>query len=322
MCTTIGFLYEKGAVFGRTLEIGMKLDNKILYVPAKQKDFIKAKDARFDSKYATLGSGFFTIASFGDGINEKGLMGSSNFFPKFASFSKEAVEGKINMTTSHAFDYLLTRCKDVEEVKKEAEKMILVEMVEENDGAYTSNHFFFMDSKGDKVVLEPKEGKLLSYDNPYGVLTNSPDFFWHTTNLSNYVNLRPENREEVVFNGTLVSKFGEGTGMLGLPGDFTPPSRFIRAAYFVSNTDKNLGRSEAILQGFRILSQFDIPMGAIIDPVEKHTDETLYTSIMDTKEIAYYIKCNENINLQGFYLKDYTKEKEIRFISLEKSMNL
>lgn len=110
--------------------------------------------------------------------------------------------------------------------------------------------------------------------------------------------------------------------MLGLPGDFTPPSRFVRAAYFVSNTAKTLERTEAILQAFRILSQFDIPTGAVVDPKEKHKDETLYTAVMETKKIAYYIKCNQNINIQPFYLKDYADEKEMKFIDLDKTMDL
>lgn len=109
MCTTIGFPYQQGMEFGRTLEIGIKLDNHLLYVPRDQKDFIKAKGVTFNSKYATMGSAFFHIPSFGDGINEMGLMGSNNFFPKYASFSKEAVDGKINMTKANAFDFLLTR---------------------------------------------------------------------------------------------------------------------------------------------------------------------------------------------------------------------
>lgn len=322
MCTTVGFSYKDGVVFGRTLEIGIKLDNKILYVPRDEKNFINAKNAKFDSKYAAIGSGFFNITSFGDGINEKGLMGSSNFFPGYASFSKESVEGKINMTTSNAFDYLLTRCKDVNDVRKESKNIILLEQIDKEDRSSTSNHFFFMDNKGDKVVLEPEDGKLVCYDNPYGVLTNSPEFRWHATNLGNYVNLKAENIEENRFNETVISKFGEGTGMLGLPGDFTPPSRFIRAAYFVSNTDKDLERNEAILQAFRILSQFDIPKGAIADPIANHKDETLYTSIMDAKKIAYFIKCNENINIQHFYLKDYIDEKVVKFITPDKSMDL
>ena len=85
-----------------------------------------------------------------------------------------------------------------------------------------------------------------------------------------------------------MTQFGEGTGIPGLPGDFTPPSRFVRAAYYVSNTDKKLSRNAAILQGFRILSQFDITEGAIIDPIEKHQDET------DIK----FIELNKSMDLQ------------------------
>lgn len=321
MCTTIGFSYNEGKVFGRTLEIGVELDNKILYVPKNKDGFIDTIEGKFSSKYALIGSSFFDIASFGDAINEMGLMGSSNFFPKYASFAQKPIEGKMNMTTSNAFDYLLSRCKDVEEVKEEAKNIILVAYGNGEDIS-TSNHFFFMDSQGEKVVLEPKDGVLICYDNPYGVLTNSPEFHWHETNLKNYINLRPENIEEGKFNEVRASKLGEGTGMIGLPGDFTPPSRFVRAAYFVSNTDKGLNRNAAILQGFRILSQFDIPKGAIIDPKENHQDEALYTSIMDSKKGAYFIKCHDNINIQSFSLEDYKHEKDIKFIELEKTMNL
>lgn len=320
MCTTVGFSYKEGIVFGRTLEIGVKLENNILFVPRNEQDFINAKGVKYDSKYSTIGSAFFDIPSFGDGINEEGLMGSSNFFPNYGTFSKDVVEGKINMTTSNAFDYLLTRCKDIDEVKEEIKNIILIEKIE--DDVSMSNHFFFMDATGNKIVLEPKDGKFLAYDNPYGVLTNSPEFPWHVTNLKNYIHLKSGNIDETDFNGNQVSKLGEGTGMLGLPGDFTPPSRFIRAAYFVSNTDKNLERKEALLQGFRILSQFDIPKGAVIDGKEGHTDETLYTSVMDTKNKAYYIKCFDNINIQSFCLEDYRHENKMKFIKLVKTMDL
>ena len=320
MCTTIGFSYKEGMVFGRTLELGISLDHKILVVPKNQKDFITGVGITFPSKYATMGSGFFTIASFGDGINEKGLMGSSNFIPKYASFAKEAIDKKLNMTTSNAFDYLLSRCEDVDEVREEAKKIRLLAKAGEDTS--TSNHFFFMDASGNKVVLEPSEGVLICHDNPYGVLTNSPDFGWHATNLKNYLHLRPENREERTFNGINVTKFGEGTGMMGLPGDFTPPSRFVRAAYFVSSTPKNLDRESALLQGLRILSQFDIPSGSVVEPKENHQDQALYTSMMDTKTKTYLIKCHDNINVQAFRLEDYENETEIKFISLEKSMIL
>ncbi|OLS03240.1 linear amide C-N hydrolase [Tissierella creatinophila] len=322
MCTTIGFKYKEGFVFGRTLEIGIKMDNKILYVPAGKEDFIEAKGLKFPSKYATIGTSFFDITSFGDGINEMGLMGSNNFLPGYASFSKHPVIGRISMTISNAFDYLLTRCKDVDEVRERAEKIVILNHGEDEEDKSTSSHFFFMDANGKGIVLEPQEGTLIAHDNPYGVLTNSPEFPWHVTNLKNYINLRPQNTEKGNFNGETLSKLGEGTGMIGLPGDFTPPSRFVRAAYFVSNTPKALDRTSAILQGFRILSQFDIPTGSVIDPIENHADETLYTSIMDTKKCAYFIKCHDNISIQPFYLDDYKDAKDIKTIKLRKVMDL
>lgn len=319
MCTTIGFSYNKGLVFGRTLELGLVLDNKILFVP-KGKEIIEAAEENYRSKYNTLGSAFFNITSFGDGINEMGLMGSSNFFPEYASFSPTTIDGMINITTANAFDFLLTRCKNVAEVKETAKKIVLVNKIGEDESA--ANHFFFMDAKGEKVVLEPKKGKLIVYDNPYGVLTNAPEFPWHCTNLKNYINLKAENTGKNYFNQIETKQLGQGTGMLGLPGDFTPPSRFIRAAYYVSNTDKNFDRNSAILQAFRILSQFDIPKGAIIDPVEKHQDETLYSSVMDTNCKSYHIKTHTNINLQNFYLEDFKEETDIKFIELNKLMKI
>lgn len=319
MCTTIGFSYKNGEVFGRTLELGIVLDNKLLFVP-KDQEFIETVDGKYSSKYNTLGSGFFDIPSFGDGINEAGLMGSNNFFPGYASFAEEAIGGMVNTTTPNAFDYLLSRCKDVDEVIEEAKKILLVNKMGEEESS--ANHFFFMDKKGNKLVLEPKDGKLVSFDNPFGVLTNSPDFAWHSTNLKNFINLKPQNIKEGQFNGSKLHQFGEGTGMIGLPGDFTPPSRFVRAAYYVSNTDKNMDRNSAILQGFRILSQFDIPEGAIVDPVEKHEDQTLYTSIMDTERFSYHVKCHTNTNIQNFYLNDFEHEKDIKFVELNKSIKL
>ena len=322
MCTSIGFSYNEGIVFGRTLEIGIELDNKILYVPGNTENFIDAKNIQLPSKYATIGSGFLNIESFGDGINEMGLMGSSNLFPQFASFSRHPILGKINMTTANAFDFLLTTCKDVEEVKEKAKKIVLLERGDREEDVSGSNHFFFMDTRGERVVLEPKEGLLVQFDNPYGVLTNAPEFHWHEINLSNYINLKADNIDGEKVNGKEILKLGQGTGMLGIPGDFTPPSRFIRASYFVSNTPKDLDRNPAIIQGFRILSQFDIPEGSVVDLKEGHKDQTLYTCIMDTKERVYFIKCHENLSLQAFKLDDYKDEKEIRFIELIKEMNL
>lgn len=168
MCTTVGFKYKEGYVFGRTLELGMTLDNKLLFVP-RDKDFIEGKGVKYSSKYACIGTGFFDIASFGDGINEAGLMASNNFLPGYATFAKEPVEGKVNLTMANSFDYLLSRCKDVKEVKEAVRDIIVLEHGDDEKDKSTEAHFFFMDAKGDKLVLEPRDGLLVQYENPYGV---------------------------------------------------------------------------------------------------------------------------------------------------------
>ena len=187
MCTTIGFSYKEGIVFGRTLEVGMPLDNHILFVPKNLNDFIQTAETDFPSKYDVLGTGFFKQPSFGDGINEMGLMGSNNLYPGYATFADHPVEGKINLTIASAFSYLLSRCKNVEEIKEESKKLVILAKRKSKADVSTQQHFFFMDADGSGIVLQPKEGLLLTHDNPYGVLTNAPEFPWHVTNLRNYI---------------------------------------------------------------------------------------------------------------------------------------
>lgn len=323
MCTTVGFSYKDGHVFGRTMEFGVDFDNTVVYIPKKIEGFIKTKDKNYASNYATIGTQLKDLASIVEGINEKGLVGSANLLPNYASFADKETEGKINLETKEAFSYLLTRCKDIEEVKKEAEKMVIIK-TEGSSLEKLANelHFFFMDAMGNKIVLEPKNGRLMMYDNPYGVLTNAPEFPWHETNLKNYLTIQPENIEERTINGTTITKFGEGSGAFGLPGDFTPPSRFIRSAFFVSNTPKNMKRNAAILQGFRILSQSDIPIGAVIDSKNGSEDEAIYTAVMDTKNKGYFIKYHDNINIQSFYLDEYKDKTTVTVLEVQKEMSL
>ena len=123
MCTTISFKFNQGYVFGRTLEMGIVMDHDIMSLPAKHPKFINIEEEILKSKYAVLGTSFTGCESFGDGINEKGLMGPNNFFSCFGSFANEPNEGKINIILAEAFDYLLSNCSDVVEVIEKAAKL-------------------------------------------------------------------------------------------------------------------------------------------------------------------------------------------------------
>ena len=93
-------------------------------------------------------------------------------------------------------------------------------------------HYIVFDNTGASIVIEPIDGKLKVFDNRLGVLTNSPAFDWHITNLRNYIALNPRNVPPVEIDGMKLRSFGQGSGMLGLPGDFTPPSRFVPRGCF------------------------------------------------------------------------------------------
>ena len=88
------------------------------------------------------------------------------------------------------------------------------------------------DASGKSIVIEYVGGKLNVFDDPLGVVTNSPSFDWHMANLRNYVNFSMTNVPPVKLGSVKLEPFGQGSGMLGLPGDFTPPSRFVRAVAF------------------------------------------------------------------------------------------
>ncbi len=156
-------------------------------------------------------------------------------------------------------------------------------------------------------MIEPLKGELVTFDNPLGVFTNSPEFPWHVTNLRNYVNLSVTNPPPMELEGLKFSAFGHGAGMVGLPGDFTPPSRFVRAAIFSQVSAPPQNTEDAILQVFHVLNQFDIPKGALRGTLNGKTyyDYTLLTSARDPHNLKYYFNCYEDQSIRMVHLKAF-----------------
>ena len=180
-------------------------------------------------------------------------------------------------------------------------------------------HYIVNDAGGRCVVLEYVGGELKIHDNPLGVITNSPTFDWHVTNLRNYVNLTVNNVPPVDIAGIKLPSFGQGSGMLGLPGDFTPPSRFIRAVAFSQSALPVATAHEGVLQAFHILNQFDIPKGAArgVDNGKEVADYTLWTSASDLTNLRYYFRTFDNSRIRMIDLKKMDLDaKEIKTISM------
>jgi choloylglycine hydrolase len=124
-------------------------------------------------------------------------------------------------------------------------------------------HLSVHDSGGDSFVAEFLEGRTVVFDNPLGVVTNAPRFDWHVTNLRNYVNLSAVEVPPVEAGELNLSPLGHGSGLLGLPGDFTPPSRFVRAAAFSHLAERPATGDDAVNLAFHLLSGFEIPRGVV-----------------------------------------------------------
>ena len=140
------------------------------------------------------------------------------------------------------------------------------------------------------------------------------------TNLSNYVTLSKKNMEKIDLAGKEIKGLGQGSGMLGLPGDFTPPSRFVRAVAFSKTAQPVFKAKEGVLQAFHILNQFDIPMGAAqgIEHGKQVYDYTLWTSAADLKNLRYYFRTFDNSRIRMVDMKAVNLEaKEIKTIPMK-----
>lgn len=301
-CTGIKLTAKDGSiVHGRTLEFGLPLECSMAVIPRGYSFTGTApsgKGLSYTAKYAALGTILFKDIALLDGINEKGLAAGTFFFPGFASYAAITKENQEKALSPSEFPHwILTQFASIEEVKNSLHQVVIAPTLVTGWGNESPPfHYIVYDKLGKCLVIEPLNGQLVAYDNPLGVLTNSPAFDWHMTNLRNFINLNPVNVPALTINGLILAPFGQGSGLVGLPGDFTPPSRFVRAAIFSSTAIPSNRAEDAVFQAFHLLNQFDIPIGAVRtqDKENAHFDYTMITCVRDPKALRYYFKTYEN----------------------------
>jgi choloylglycine hydrolase len=323
-CTGIFLKTTNGSfIHARTLEFGLDLKSQILFMPrnidlnALTPDG-KPQGLRWKSKYAAIGINAFNTTNFVDGVNEEGLSGGLFYFPGFAKFEDVKPEDyNKSLPMWEALTWILTSFSTVEQVKESLPKIHVSNAIFPGLNQTVPAHLIIHDLQGKSIVIEYLEGKLHIFDNPLGVITNSPNFDWHLTNLSNYINLSPESAKDKVMNGVKISPLGHGSGMLGIPGDFTPPSRFVRAVSFTQATPPIDSELEGIKSAFHILNNFDIPKGIAID-AQGYSDYTLWTNAIDTKNRILYYRPYDNFQLQKIDLMQMDlNAKEPLMISMD-----
>lgn len=199
----------------------------------------------------------------------------------------------------------------MEEVKKGLKKIKIVNIAyDEKGNPLPTAHWRIADVKGNNIVLEiVNGGEVKIYENKAGVVTNAPDYEWHIKNLNNYVNLYAGDAKSYERNGQKIFSFGSGTGALGLPGDITPPSRFVRAFFYLNSSKIPENSYEGITQAFHIMNNFDIPIG-IEYPLE-HKDKipknlpsaTQWTAVSNLSDREFYYTTMNNSQIRKIDLK-------------------
>jgi choloylglycine hydrolase len=325
-CTGILLKNADGSVVhGRTVEFGIPLEMDMAVVP-RGYSFVGqtplGDGKKWTSKYGAAGVIVFGNLGIMDGINEKGLAIGAFYFPTEAEYTKTTPANQAQSMSAVDFsNWIITSFATVDEVRKAiegGEAIVAPTLIPGWPKQVQPFHWVVYDKSGKSLVIEPVGGKLVLHDNPIGVLTNSPTFDWHMTNLRNYIALDPLGANPVKIDGTTFQSFGMGDGMLGLPGDFTPPSRFVRAAVFSSTAKPAKNATDGIFSGFHILNNFDIPVGAVRSGNDGNAemDQTLLTTMRDPEKLRIYFKTYDDQTVRMLDLNKFDLDaKQVKKLS-------
>lgn len=301
MCTCITF-NNGDFYFGRNLDLEYRFGEQVVITPRNYR--IKFKEnPEYTSHYGMIGMA--TVVEnyplYAEAANEKGLCMAGLNFPGNASY-KEVKKEAVNVAPYELIPWLLGRCSTV----KEAREMLTdVNIINQ---PFTANlpcaplHWMLADRE-ECIVLEAVEEGVKIYENPWGVLTNNPPFPFYQSYLCNYMNLSSQPPINRFAEKLDLNPYGQGMGGIGLPGDASPASRFVKAAFLKWNSKCAQEENANISQFFHILDGVSMVQGSVITP-EGKCDITTYSCCINTDKGTYYYKTYENNQIQAVRMQE------------------
>ena len=284
MCTAI--VYRRNtSYFGRNLDLERGYGEEVVITPRYYKINMRCKKAII-SHYAMIGMATVVkdFPLYYEATNEKGLSVAGLNFPENA-FYYDFSHDRDNIAPFEFIPWILAKCACIDEVKILLSKINLINMNFNDQLPLSPLHWMISDSKC-SIVVESVKGGIKIYENPFEVLTNNPKFDFHKTNISNYMGLSV---------GCAISHFSEsipmknyslGMGALGLPGDFSSASRFVRALFVKENSVSESNEHSNVNQFFHILNSVAMPKGCVA--VGDKFEYTRYSSCCNIKSGIYY----------------------------------
>lgn len=319
MCTAVTYK-TRDHYFGRNLDLEYSYEERVTVTP-RNFPVVFRKMGKMESHYALIGMAYISqgYPLYYDATNEKGLSVAGLNFPGNADY-KPYCEGRDNITPFELPLWILGQCATVAEAEKLLDRINILNEDFSPELPLSPLHWIISDRERSIVLEAVKEGVKL-YENPVGVLTNNPTFDYHIFNLNNFMTLskgQPKNAWELP-----LQQYSRGMGALGLPGDCSSTSRFVRAAFVKMNSVSGSSEEESVSQFFHILKSVEMPRGCV-ELGERVFEITQYSSCCNTDRGIYYYTTYDNSqicavdmykeNLDGSELIAYPLVKEPSFL--------
>ena len=300
MCMAASFK-SNNHFFGRNLDLEISFGEEVVVTPRRFPFRYRNGDVD-EEHHAMIGMALVSdgYPLYFDATNEKGLSMAGLNFPDQTRY-EEYSENKVNITPFEFIPWMLGKCETTVQARELIKTMNLWNESFSKELQLSPLHWMISD-RDSSIVVESTESGINIYDNPVGILTNCPPFPYHLQNLSNYMNLSaglPENR----FSKELDLKaYSRGMGAIGLPGDLSSSSRFVKASFTKMNCLKGDTVEEDITQFFHIMDSVQQQKGCC-DLGNGKYEYTIYTSCWDTDEGIYYYRTYDNSQINGVDMK-------------------
>lgn len=291
MCTAVAFS-SKDFYFGRNLDYEYSYYEEITIAPRKFPFCFRCMGENA-SHYAMIGMAYIVkgYPLYYDAVNEAGLGMAGLNFPGNADYRTFA-EGMDNVATFEFIPWILSQCATIKQVKEKLRRLNLVSDSFNSELPAAPLHWIISGREGSVTVESVKEG-LKVYDNPAGVLTNNPPFPYHMENLANYVNLTAETPANRFSDKIKLEPYSRGMGAMGLPGDLSSSSRFVKAAFTAQNSRCGSSETESVGQFFHILKSVEQQRGCVHLGGGQY-EITIYSCCCNADKGVYYYTTYEN----------------------------
>ena len=297
MCTAVSVNVNNKNYFGRNLDFDKEFGEKIVITP-RNYHFVFSDNTVTDNHYSIIGAAVVIddYPLYFEATNEKGLSMAGLNFPNNAHYY-EYQKNMENIAPFELIPYVLSQCASVQDVKELLQSINIVHC-NFSDGLPVSPLHWIIADKDSSITLECTKDGMKVYDNPFGVLTNNPTFDYHMMHMNNYMHLHEGFSKNQLQTSLSLSNYSLGMGAMGLPGDFSSSSRFVKTVFVKEKSYCNGEEKESVNQFFHILQAVAMPKGCVLAHNGDY-EYTRYSSCCNTDTQVYYFTTYENMSISS-----------------------